>query len=193
METPTNPVLAVVTAKRWNPYAVGVGIGVLSWATFLTMGKALGTSSSFVHAAGLAVGVVAPGKVLGDDANAYFAKEISEKTPMFDWQVMLVVGVFLGALVASRLSGAAVKETVPGLWAWRFGPSQAVRFASAFAFGAIMLFGARMAGGCTSGHAISGGLQLALSSWVFMAAMFASGIATAFVMFGVGGRAHVRD
>lgn len=193
MDPTTNPLLAVVTAKRWNPYVVGVGIGVLSCVSILTMGKALGTSSSFVHAAGFAVGAVAPGRVFGDDASAYFAKEISEKTPMFDWQVMLVVGVFLGALLASRLSGAHTPETVPGLWAWRFGPSKVVRYVSAFFAGAIMLFGARMAGGCTSGHAISGGLQLALSSWVFIAAMFSSGIATAFLMFGPGGRAHVRD
>lgn len=193
MEQSTNPVLAVVTAKRWNPYAVGVGIGMLSWVSILTMGKALGTSSSFVHVAGLAIGAVAPAAVTGESANAYFAKEITEKTPMFDWQVMLVLGVFLGALAASRLSGAAVKETVPGLWAWRFGPNQWVRFAAAFGFGAIMLFGARMAGGCTSGHAISGGLQLALSSWTFLVAMFGSGIATAFALFGAGGRAHVND
>ena len=54
-----------------------------------------------------------------------------------------------------------------------------------------MLFGARMAGGCTSGHGISGGLQLALSSWTFFFAMFASGTFMAFTLFGTGGRQHV--
>ena len=54
-----------------------------------------------------------------------------------------------------------------------------------------MLFGARMAGGCTSGHGISGGLQLAVSSWAFFIAMFASGLVTAFVLFGKEGRNHV--
>ena len=183
----------VLAARKWNPYVVGVGIGALSWVTFLTMDKALGTSSSFVHAAGLLIGTVAPGHVTGPAANAYFVKEVSEKTPMFDWQFFLVIGVFLGALVSSRLSGDRAPEKVPGLWAWRFGASPAVRYAAAFAFGAIMLFGARLAGGCTSGHGISGGLQFALSSWVFFVTFFASGIATAFALFGTEGRRHVRD
>jgi len=50
--------------------------------------------------------------------------------------------------------------------------------------GMVMLFGARMAGGCTSGHGISGSLQLAASSWTFFMVMFASGVATAWLLFG---------
>ncbi|HAI10768.1 MAG TPA: hypothetical protein DCM28_03630, partial [Phycisphaerales bacterium] len=49
----------------------------------------------------------------------------------------------------------------------------------------------RMAGGCTSGHGISGGLQLAVSSWAFFFAMFGSGVVTAFALFGLKGRSHV--
>lgn len=45
---------------RWSPYAVGAGIGVLSWATFYFMDKALGASTSMVNAAGAIVGVVSP-------------------------------------------------------------------------------------------------------------------------------------
>jgi uncharacterized membrane protein YedE/YeeE len=185
----TNP----FAARKWNPYLVGVGIGVLSWLSFLTMDRSLGTSSSFVHVAGLLVGLVSPSHVTGAGASAYYAKEVSEKTPMFDWQMFLVLGVFLGAWVSSRTSGDREREAVPGLWAWRFGANPALRYAAAFAFGAVMLFGARLAGGCTSGHGISGGLQFALSSWVFFATFFASGIATAFALFGSEGRRHVRD
>ena len=181
-----------LAAKRWNPYAVGVGIGVLSWITFLTMNKSLGTSSSMVHAAGLVEGLVAPGHVTGAEANPYFLKEISAKTPMFDWQVFLVIGVGLGAFLSSRMSRDPVTECVPSLWTWRFGPSKAVRYAAAFGSGVLLLFGARMAGGCTSGHGISGGLQMAVSSWTFFLAMFASGVATAFGLFGTAGRQHVR-
>jgi uncharacterized membrane protein YedE/YeeE len=54
-----------------------------------------------------------------------------------------------------------------------------------------MVFGARLAGGCTSGHGISGDLQLAASSWVFMPLAFVVAIATAFLMFGKEGRSHV--
>jgi uncharacterized membrane protein YedE/YeeE len=184
------PLATQLNARKWNPYLVGVGIGVLSWIVFLTMDRSLGTSSSFVHAAGLVASVVSP-KELSD--NAYLAKEITAKSPMFDWQVFLVLGVMLGAYASSHLSGDTSKERVPGLWAWRFGGKVPVRYAAAFVGGVVMLFGARLAGGCTSGHAISGGLQLALSSWTFLGAMFASGIATAFALFGWEGRRHVRD
>jgi hypothetical protein len=54
----------------------------------------------------------------------------------------------------------------------------------AFAGGVILMFGARLAGGCTSGHGISGSLQLALSGWAFFASVFLSGILTAFLIFG---------
>jgi hypothetical protein len=177
--------------KRWSPFVVGTLIGVLSWITFLTMDKALGTSSSMVHMAGAIEYPVSPGTVAGPEANSYFQKEITEKTPLIDWQVMLVLGVLIGAFVSSRLSGDRKAERVPALWQWRFGPSEAKSYAWAFGGGAVMLFGARMAGGCTSGHGISGSLQLALSSWVFFFSMFASGVLTAFAIFGPGGRRHV--
>jgi uncharacterized membrane protein YedE/YeeE len=180
-----------LTWRNWNPYVVGVGIGLLSIASFASMDRLLGTSSSVVHFAGWVEGLFTPSHVLGPAANAYYAKEISEKTPMFDWQVFLVLGVMLGAWASSWLSGDRVAESVPRLWAWRFGPSVALRFIVAFVAGAIMMFGARLAGGCTSGHGISGGLQLALSSWTFFLAMFASGVITAFALFGAKGRDHV--
>jgi uncharacterized membrane protein YedE/YeeE len=77
------------------------------------------------------------------------------------------------------------------LWARRFGASRGVRYAAAFIGGAILLFGARLADGCTSGHGISGGLQLALSSWVFLVSMFTAGVAAAFMLFGREGASHV--
>jgi uncharacterized membrane protein YedE/YeeE len=185
------PISLSPRARRWSPYVVGAGIGVLSWITFLSMDRALGTSSALVHAAGALVGLASPSTVVGPEANAYFAKEISEKTPMLDWQMMLVFGVAIGAWTSSRLSNDPVTECVPPLWSWRFGPSKAVRYAAAFSAGLIMAFGARMAGGCTSGHGISGGLQLAVSSWTFFFATFAAGVATAFALFGKEGRRHV--
>lgn len=79
----------------------------------------------------------------------------------------------------------------PDLWQWRFGDSVAKRFIAAFLGGALMMFGARLAQGCTSGHGISGSLQLAVSSWTFVVVFFAMGIATAFLMFGKEGMKHV--
>jgi len=170
---------SLLKKPRWSPYAVGAAIGVLSWATFLFMGQALGTSTSFVCATGALEATVAPEHVR---TNAYLAKHVVDR-PIFDWQFALVVMLAAGAYVAARLGGTFERRAVPALWAARFGPSRAKRYAGAFLGGVILLFGARLAGGCTSGHGISGALQLALSSWTFVAAMLASGILTARVLF----------
>ena len=66
----------------------------------------------------------------------------------------------------------------------RIGASRWKRYIVAFLGGVILMFGARLAGGCTSGHGISGSLQLALSGWLFFGSVFVSGIATALLMFG---------
>ncbi|MCA9285406.1 MAG: YeeE/YedE family protein [Phycisphaerales bacterium] len=180
--------LSICRKPRWSPYLVGAGIGVLSWATFYFMGKALGTSTSFVGAAGAIAGAVAPEHVA---ANAYFVKEYGAKAgatgfkPVFDWQMALDFALVAGAFLAAWLGGTFRTERVPSVWAERFGPSVAKRYATAFAGGFILLFGARMAGGCTSGHGISGGLQLAVSSWTFFVSMFASGVVVAAILFGL--------
>jgi uncharacterized membrane protein YedE/YeeE len=98
--------------------------------------------------------------------------------------------LIVGSLLAARLSGTRPVGAIPALWRARFGSSRTLRYAAAFVGGAVMLFGARLAGGCTSGHGISGGLQLATSSWVFLAAMFAGGITTAFTLYGSKGADH---
>lgn len=177
--------------QRWSPYVVGAGIGLLSMLTFATMHKALGTSTTMVRAAGGLERLVAPDHV---DQTAYFVKYLgtaASPKPIIEWQFALVVALIVGAAVAARLGGSTHRETVPALWAWRFGDSKALRLLGAFVVGAVMLIGARIAGGCTSGHGISGGLQLAVSSWVFIGAMFAAGVTTAFALYGKEGRAHV--
>jgi hypothetical protein len=157
----------------------GALIGVLSWFTFATVDKPLGTSTTFVRGVGLAEQAVASAHVAG---NEYF-----QKTKLtVNWQMLLVVGMFFGALISSRLSGDNAVEHVPELWRKRFGPSVVKRYAVAFLGGALLLFGARLAGGCTSGHGLSGSLQLAASGWVFFGAVFVSGVATAMAVFGKG-------
>jgi uncharacterized membrane protein YedE/YeeE len=169
---------------RWSPYLVGALIGVLSWITFAAMGKALGTSTTMVRVAGAIESAVAPEHV---ESNAYFTKYLgtAEKPkPAVEWQFALVVFMVVGSFLAATLGGTLRRETVPAIWAQRFGNSRLKRFLGAFVGGVILLFGARLAGGCTSGHGLSGGLQLAVGSWIFIAAMFATGIVTAAVMFG---------
>jgi uncharacterized protein len=179
----------VFKRHSWSPYIVGMAIGVLSWLSFATANNPIGITSAFENTAAIAERAVAPGAA---QANEYYAAKAREgRSPRIDWEWMLVVGVFFGAYLSSKLSGDRTTEKVPGLWAWRFGPGVTRRYIWAFLGGALMMFGARMAGGCTSGHGISGTLQLALSSWIFVAVIFLTGIATAYLLFGREGRDHV--
>ena len=176
---------------RWSPYVVGALLGVLSWITFATMDKALGTSTTMVRAVGAAERLVAPEHVA---QNAYFTKYLGTKEkpkPWFEWQFALVLMLPVGAFLASKLSRSRIRESVPEVWKARFGDRKALRWAMAFGGGAIMLFGARMAGGCTSGHGLSGTLQLAVSGWIFTGALFASGVAAAWAIYGRKGADRV--
>ena len=174
--------------KSWSPYLVGLGIGLLSWFTFATANKPIGITTAFEYTAALGEMAVVPQVAEpGQWHNKYF----DEKSPKIDWEWMLVLGVLAGAFVSAWLSGDRQQEKVPALWRWRFGDSVAKRSAAAFLGGGLMMFGARLAGGCTSGHGISGTLQLAVSSWVFILLAFAVGTVTAFAMYGKEGGDHV--
>lgn len=181
----TNP----FTMKSWSPYVVGIGIGVLSWFAFFSANKHLAITLQYEHLAALVQLSAAPQAA---ETNGYYAARAAEGLqPRVDWYLTLLVGVFLGGLLSSWLSGNRAKVVVPPLWHWRFGGSKVKRFCAAFLGGAIMVFGARVAGGCTSGHGISGALQLAAQSWTFILLAFAVAIATALALFGREGRNHV--
>lgn len=173
--------------KSWSPYVVGIGIGVLSWLAFATANKPIGITTAFEYTAGLTEKAATP-----DVAEPYLqAKEKDGKPPKIDWEWTLVVGVFAGAWLSARMSNDRTERSVPPLWEWRFGPSAPKRLAAAFFGGALMMFGARLAQGCTSGHGISGALQLALSSWIFVILLFAAGTAVTFLLYGREARDHV--
>lgn len=180
--------MSVLRRTVWSPYVVGAAIGILSWLAFATADHPLGITTAFEHSAALIGEAVHP--AAGDSAYHAAARE-KGKSPMIGWQWMLVVGVFIGAFLSARLSGDHAKEAVPKLWQWRFGDRPVTRYAGAFFGGAVMMLGARIAQGCTSGHAISGALQLALSSWIFSGAMFAAAVGVAFALFGRHGARHV--
>jgi hypothetical protein len=106
-------------------------------------------------------------------------------SPTVDWEWMLVVGLLIGAFISAKLSGQFQIRWIPGRWSAAFGPAIPARWLVALMGGVIMGFGARWAGGCTSGHGISGTLQLAVSSWLAAICFFVGGIATATVIFKV--------
>lgn len=163
--------------KAWSPYIAGVVIGLLQIPAFLLIDTALGASSSYVTIGGFLAGVVDPGITQLD----YVAKHIAATGKNW-WQVALVVGIALGALVSMRLSGAR-RQAISPIWDRALGSKNPnVRYAVAFCAGFLMLFGARLADGCTSGHGLSGTAQLAVSSTIAVTAMFAGGIVTALLL-----------
>ncbi|MHB1038276.1 MAG: YeeE/YedE thiosulfate transporter family protein [Pirellulales bacterium] len=183
--TMTNP----LCMKSWSPYVAGAGIGLLSWFAFASADRPIGVTTAFEYSAALMEKAVAPQV---SRTNEYFAKREAEgKPPKIDWEWMLVVGIFVGALISSTLSGDRTSAAVPRLWRWRFGDSAARRLAVVFVSGGLMMFGARLAQGCTSGHGISGTLQLAVSSWLFISVAFSVATATVWILYGKEGAQHV--
>jgi len=161
----------ILKKTSWSPYAAGAAIGFISWISIFFLFKAPGVSTTFVRFVGFIVGIFSFDMVLDND---YLANYVSYK-PVFEWQFALVIGIFIGAFISARLSGANF-SSIPYLWGKNFGFSKKIRYIGAFVGGFLLLFGARLAGGCTMGHGISGGLQLAVSSWIFMFTFFTAGI-----------------
>ncbi len=163
--------------KVWSPYLAGVIIGLLQIPAFLIIETSLGASSSYVTIGGLFASWIDP-SVLQID---YIARHVA-LTGKNWWQVALVAGIAIGAFVSVALSGARRRAISP-IWARALGTACPVRRSFvAFVGGFVMLFGARLADGCTSGHGLSGMAQLAVGSTVAVAAMFAGGIATAMLL-----------
>jgi len=106
------------------------------------------------------------------------------------WEPYSDLGVFFGGLISAVFISRrfnAFRPVVPPSWRNRFGPSPAKRAMGSFAGSFLVLFGARMAGGCTSGHTLSGGVQLSLSAWLFTGTMLIAMFVTARLVYADAG------
>ena len=160
----------------WSPYLVGAGIGVLSWLTFYFSDKPIGASSFYAQVAGFI------GKL--------FAKRHTESLPYFKenpprigWEFVFVLATIAGGFIAAWTGGEFENAWLNPMWTARFGDSIALRAVVAAGGGVLMAFGARLAGGCTSGHGISGTMQLNVASWIAVVCFFIGGIAVAIPLF----------
>jgi hypothetical protein len=98
--------------------------------------------------------------------------------------VLILFGVFLGGLASALLSGTFKFRKMPDQqWESIFGKSVVKRWVIVFLAAALLEYAAGIAGGCTSGLAISGGVVLAPAAFIFIAGMFASGIVTALIVY----------
>lgn len=163
----------VFKLRAWSPYAAGVLIGLLQIPAFLLIETALGTSSSYVTVSASLASLIDP-SILKID---YVARHVAVTGKNW-WQVALVVGIAIGAFLSMKLSGAH-RQPISPIWARALGAPSPRRYVLAFIAGFIMLLGARLADGCTTGHGLSGTAQLAVSSIVAVTAMFVGGITTA--------------
>ncbi len=165
-----------LTEVSWSPYVVGACIGILSWFTFLFSQKQLACSTTFAKVGGMLERAIAGEKT---EEKAYY-KKINLRV---DWQFMLVIGIVIGSFISALLSGDFQLQWVPSLWAGAFGSAIFLRLLAALVGGICLGFGARWADGCTSGHGISGTMQLALSSWISAIFFFIGGIIAAQIIF----------
>ena len=158
----------------WNPYVAGLGLGLVLLAAFVIMGRGLGASGAFSSVVATVVNGVAPSHA---KANEFYSEYLGDGTtsPLKDWLVFEVLGAIVGGFISGLLAGRVKKMVEKGPRV-----SIAKRFVFAFAGGSIMGFGAKLARGCTSGQALTGGALLGLGSWAFMLAVFGGAYAMAY-------------
>jgi uncharacterized membrane protein YedE/YeeE len=171
-----NEIVEVKSQPYSNPYLVGVGLGLVLLAAFVIMGRGLGASGAMSTLVSVGVETIAPEHAMN---NIFYGNYIGDGTtnPLKDWLVFEVIGVLAGGFISGSLAGRVRKgiEKGPRI-------SSGKRLFFAFIGGGLMGFGAKLARGCTSGQALSGGAILNLGSWAFMMMVFAGGYAAAYFL-----------
>jgi uncharacterized protein len=162
------------TRPYTDPYLAGIGVGLVLLAAYVVVGQGLGASGAFAS-------VVASGTAaLQGTARAAMVPAVAPylpfgvTSPLRDWLVLELLGVVAGGFASAWLAGRLRRDTERG-----GGVSSTQRITAAVAGGVVMGFGAKLARGCTSGQALSGGALLSVGSWIFIAACFAAGYACA--------------
>lgn len=142
-------------------------------ASYIVMGRGLGATGAFTSFVAYGVQQFSSSHAA---ANPFYAEYLpTEKHPLADWLVFEILGVLLGGFLSGLLAGR-VRKTVEK------GPRITVsgRMVYAFIGGMTMGIGSRLARGCTSGQALTGGALLSVGSWVFIIAVFLTAYAVAY-------------
>jgi uncharacterized protein len=200
---------ACVTSRKGDFMMLGrYSNGILSWkAGGLALGgvffaavlfvKPIGVSTQFVILDGILWNAVDPSVVVPSSEaksgftspNAYLAKSggsyaKSVANPL-NYSFVFVIAMMAGAMISAVLRGGVSRDerAMPAVWRANFGDNPWTRYAAVFLAGFLVLYGARMAGGCTSGQMMSGMMQTAVSGYIFAAGVFLAGIPTALYLF----------
>ena len=153
-----------------SPYLAGVALGLVLLAAFAVMGRGLGASGAFSSVAAAGVAAFSPDQA----ENPAVAEYLGTGGPLRDWLVIEIVGVLIGGFASAWLGGrlGAGVERGPRI-------GSRARLAYGFGGGVVMGIGAKLARGCTSGQALTGGALFSVGSWIFIAAAFAAAFAAA--------------
>jgi len=156
-----------------NAYFAGALLGIVLFLSFFLTGNGLGASGGLNRILVYFEDLIAPGHV---DRTPYLISMAGgDKNPLDSWVVFLAVGTVLGGAASGWRNGRMKVETGKGPRI-----SKRTRWAVAFLGGAFMGYGARLARGCTSGQALSGGATLSVGSWALMFAIFGGAYALAY-------------
>ena len=174
-------ILNYIRKDIWSPYVAGILLGVVGILAVWVSNSLLGASGAFENLAGMIGKAVVPGLF----NNLYFNFIMP---PGITYGVELGIGIFFGGLLGAATSGTlkwGKKDAANSDEQWKriFGPQVWKRWVLAFIGAIILEYAAGIAGGCTSGLAISGGMLLAPAAFLFIAGMFASGIVTALIIY----------
>ena len=159
--------------KYADPYLGGILLGLVLFASLFITGSGLGASGGYSRYVAFIEDIIAPGHI--DQVPYLIHIAGGELNPLDNWIVMVTTGVLLGGFVSGLVHGRAKVELHKGP-----SISSRTRLIMAFLGGTIFTFGARMARGCTSGQALSGGAVLSAGSWTIAFAIFASAYALAY-------------
>lgn len=168
----------VMKEKTWSPWSAGALLGITAVGSYAIVGKTIGSSGGLENIDSILL------KALDSSwANLMYFKY--QMPPVLSFQILLFVGMILGALTSSLWSKDFKLRMMPDRqWVQIFGPSRLKRWLMIFMGGIIIEFAAGIAGGCTSGLAISGTMQLSPAGLIFIAGLFVSGIITTKLLYG---------
>ncbi|CAG5130677.1 unnamed protein product [Candidula unifasciata] len=153
---------SLMESRAWPPFVAGMLIGLLQVPTVLSLRTTLGSTTGYMTVASQALAL--------KPLQSVFSYLKSFRRGVHNWwQVFYMGGAVFGAHLSAQAS--ATIGSVSGVL-----PSHS------FLGGIFMIYGARLAGGCSSGHGLSGMGLLMLLSLVAVPSMFAGGISTAVIM-----------
>lgn len=151
--------------QPWPWWASGVLIGLTVPLLYILAGKAFGISTSLQEA----------GALCAPNSKLEYLSKFDRKANL--WTLVFVAGIAIGSFFATRFLSESPQQLIPQSF-------EGVEGGVKLLIGGFLIgFGTRYAGGCTSGHSITGISNLNWPSLVATIFFFVGGLA---VTWGLG-------